>query len=91
MHIGPIVAGENIGMFAEFSDSARRAMLSAEDAARGLNHKYVGTEHLLLGLTQDESGRDVLRALGVARSRIRSKIERFVTRGPQRMRSADCH
>lgn len=41
-------------MFERFSEEAEQVVAKAEDAARGLGHKHVGTEHLLLGLLADE-------------------------------------
>jgi hypothetical protein len=38
-----------------FTDRARRAVETAEEEARSLNHNYIGTEHLLLGLLEDRS------------------------------------
>ena len=37
-------------MFERFTDRARRVVVLAQDEARSLNHNYIGTEHLLLGL-----------------------------------------
>jgi ATP-dependent Clp protease ATP-binding subunit ClpA len=37
-------------MFERFTDRARRAVVLAQDEARGLQHNYIGTEHILLGL-----------------------------------------
>jgi len=60
-------------------------MVLAERAARGMQHEYIGTEHLLLGLTDEDSGgvADVLRTLGVDAAKVRREIERLVQRGPQ--------
>ena len=44
------------GMFRRFTDRARRAVQLAQEEARLLNHNYVGTEHLLLGLLREEKG-----------------------------------
>ena len=38
-------------MFERFTDRARRVVVLAQEEARGLNHNYIGTEHILLGLT----------------------------------------
>lgn len=43
-------------MFQRFSDSARRVVVLAQEEARKLNHNYIGTEHLLLGLIQEGEG-----------------------------------
>jgi hypothetical protein len=72
-------------MVHQFTEQARRVLADAEEAARGLNHQYVGTEHILLGLMQDDSGlvARTLRALGTDAKHIRSEIERLVQAGPQ--------
>jgi hypothetical protein len=72
-------------MFGQLSTPARQALANAENAARGLNHAYIGTEHLLLGLIQDEAGTAAraLRELGADAPRIRRKIERLVTAGSE--------
>ena len=43
-------------MFQRFSDSARRVVVLAQEEARSINHNYIGTEHLLLGLIQEGEG-----------------------------------
>ncbi|MDN6429253.1 MAG: ATP-dependent Clp protease ATP-binding subunit [Propionibacterium sp.] len=43
-------------MFERFTDRARRVVVLAQDEARGLNHNYIGTEHLLLGLITEGEG-----------------------------------
>ncbi len=39
-------------MFERFTDRARRVVVLAQEEARGLNHNYIGTEHILLGLLE---------------------------------------
>ncbi len=70
-------------MFDRFTDRARRVMQLARAEAVRLNHDYIGTEHVLLGLIQEGSGvaASVLRNLGVDLQRIRQEIERTVRRG----------
>src|SRR4051794_40537534 len=71
-------------MLPSLSDSAQRVLSLAEVEARGLNHTYVGTEHVLLGLMQ-EGSRDtagVLSRLGLSIDSVRTEIEKLVTRGP---------
>jgi len=72
-------------MLSNLSDSARQTLSRAEDAAREMNHEYVGTEHLLLAILQCDSGAltTSLRALGVDAGELRAQIERFVQRGPR--------
>ena len=43
-------------MFDRFTDRARRVIVLAQDEARMLNHNYIGTEHLLLGLIHEGEG-----------------------------------
>ena len=59
-------------------------MALAEQEARALNHEYIGTEHILLGLIQEGSGTvsDLLKTFGVDPSEIRHEIEGLVQRGP---------
>jgi hypothetical protein len=69
----------------QFTDRARSALALAADEARALNHEYIGTEHLLLGLIADESGgaSHVLQTLGVNAASIRAEVERLVQRGSE--------
>ena len=43
-------------MFERFTDRARRVVVLAQEEARMLNHNYIGTEHLLLGLIHEGEG-----------------------------------
>ncbi|TML01453.1 MAG: Clp protease, partial [Actinobacteria bacterium] len=43
-------------MFERFTDPARQVVVRAQEEARSLQHGYLGTEHLLLGLESDETG-----------------------------------
>ena len=56
------------------SDRARQALALAQEEARALNHSYVGTEHILLGLLREEDGiaATVLASLGVTYDRVRA-------------------
>ncbi len=71
-------------MTKNFNDQARRVLSLAEQQARNLNHEYIGTEHILLALTEDDAGAvsEVLQSFGVERSAIRQEVERLVQRGP---------
>jgi ATP-dependent Clp protease ATP-binding subunit ClpC len=42
--------------FEKFSERARRVLTIAQEEARNLNHSYIGTEHILLGLVREEEG-----------------------------------
>ena len=67
----------------KFTKRARRVLTYAQEEATRLNHNYIGTEHLLLGLIREEEGlaAKVLRDLGVDQARVRQVIEDIVGRG----------
>lgn len=67
----------------KFTKRARRVLSYAQEEATRLNHNYIGTEHLLLGLLREEEGlaAKVLRELGVDHNRVRRMIEDIVGRG----------
>ncbi len=66
-----------------FTKRARHALGMAQDEARRMNHAYIGTEHLLLGLLREEEGiaARVLTDLGLSMSQARRAVERMVGRG----------
>src|ERR1044071_8792263 len=66
-----------------FTESAQRVILIAQEEAKRLNHDYVGTEHLLLGLIALGEGvaAQVLANLGVDLRRVRTEIEKIVGTG----------
>jgi ATP-dependent Clp protease ATP-binding subunit ClpA len=63
-------------MFERFTNNARRAIVLAQEEARDLQHNYIGTEHLLLGLAAEPRGLAgrALDDLGLSRARIREDI-----------------
>ena len=69
--------------FARFTKRARRVLTFAQEEARQMNHNYIGTEHLLLGLVREENGVAVrvLREMEIDPRQIRETIERVVGRG----------
>lgn len=69
--------------FEKFSERARRVLTLAQEEARHLNHSYIGTEHILLGLVREEEGvaTKVLVNLGVSLSKVRSAVEFIIGRG----------
>jgi len=69
--------------FEKFSERARRVLTLAQEEARQLNHNYIGTEHILLGLVREEEGvaAKVLINLGVALTKVRSAVEFIIGRG----------
>lgn len=72
-------------MFERFTDRARKVMVLANQEARRLNHEYIGTEHVLLGLLKEGSGvgANVLKNLGVDLRKARLEVEKLVTAGPE--------
>jgi ATP-dependent Clp protease ATP-binding subunit ClpC len=73
--------------FDRFTKRARRVLTLAQEEAQRLNHNYIGTEHLLLGLVREENGVAVrvLRDLGIDPKQIRERVERTVGRGQRAM------
>ena len=72
-------------MFERFTDRARRAVGLAQEEARRLNHDYIGTEHILLGLIQEGEGvaAKVLESLGISLEAVRQQVEKIIGRGQQ--------
>ena len=70
-----------------FSKRARRSLAYAQEEAQRLNHSYIGTEHLLLGLVREENSvaARVLRSLGVEASKVRSAVEEIVGQEEQKV------
>lgn len=69
--------------FEKFSERARRVLTAAQEEAQKLNHSYIGTEHILLGLISEEEGMAarVLTNLGVSLPKVRSAVEFIIGRG----------
>src|ERR671922_1234873 len=67
-------------MFERFTDRARRVVVLAQEEARLLNHNYIGTEHLLLGLIHEGEGlaAKALESLGVTLEGVRSQVEDMI-------------
>ena len=63
-------------MFERFTDRARRVVVLAQEEARMLNHNYIGTEHILLGLIREGEGvaAQVLQKLGADLNRVRQQV-----------------
>jgi len=66
-----------------FTKRAQQALLFAQEEARSLNHSYIGTEHLLLGLMREKNGvaSHVLRELGLDAHQLKVVVERSVGHG----------
>src|SRR5918997_3340107 len=62
--------------FDKFTERARKVLQLAQEEARRLNHNYIGTEHLLLGLVREGEGiaAGVLESLGVSLDKVRSQV-----------------
>ncbi len=69
--------------FDPFTERARKVLSLAQEEAQRLQHPYIGTEHLLLGLVREGEGvaAKVLSNLGVELTRVRSTVELIVGRG----------
>lgn len=74
-----------MSMYDRFSDCARKVMQLANQEAQRLNHNYIGTEHILLGLVKEGGGfaSTVLKNLGVDLNRIRLEVDKLVQSGPE--------
>ncbi|MRH89822.1 hypothetical protein GFY24_20640 [Nocardia sp. SYP-A9097] len=70
-------------MFERFTDHARRAVVLAQDEGKLLNHDYIGTEHLLLGILREGEGvaARVLADLAVDLKEVRDRVETIIGRG----------
>jgi ATP-dependent Clp protease ATP-binding subunit ClpC len=70
-------------MFERFTDRARRVVVLAQEEARFLEHTYLGTEHILLGIVREGEGVAVraLESLGISLSRVRLAVEETIGRG----------
>jgi ATP-dependent Clp protease ATP-binding subunit ClpC len=64
-------------MFERFTDRARRVVVLAQEEARMLNHNYIGTEHILLGLIGEGEGAaaKALESLGISQEAVRRQVE----------------
>jgi ATP-dependent Clp protease ATP-binding subunit ClpA len=70
-------------MFERFTDRARRVVVLAQEEARLLNHNYIGTEHLLLGLIHEGEGvaARALESLGISLEAVRAQVEEIIGQG----------
>ena len=81
-------------MFERFTDRARRVVVLAQEEARMLNHNYIGTEHLLLGLIHEGEGigARALESLGVTLNAVREQVQDIVgPRPPRRLTATSPH
>ncbi|WP_037363143.1 ATP-dependent Clp protease ATP-binding subunit [Nakamurella lactea] len=72
-------------MFERFTDRARRVVVLAQEEARMLNHNYIGTEHILLGLIHEGEGvaAKALESLNIALEGVRAQVEEIIGQGAQ--------
>jgi ATP-dependent Clp protease ATP-binding subunit ClpA len=72
-------------MFQRFTDRARRVIVLAQDEARLLNHNYIGTEHILLGLVHEGEGvaAKALESLGISLAVVQQQVEEIIGQGQE--------
>lgn len=72
-------------MFERFTDRARRVIVLAQEEARMLNHNYIGTEHILLGLIHEGEGvaAKALESMGISLEDVRKEVEELIGPGSQ--------
>jgi ATP-dependent Clp protease ATP-binding subunit ClpC len=72
-------------MFERFTDRARRVVVFAQDEARGLNHNWIGTEHLLLAVIREGHGvgAKVLESMQISLDAVRQQVESIIGRGQE--------
>src|SRR4051812_3736176 len=70
-------------VFERFTDRARRVVVLAQEEARLLNHNYIGTEHILLGLIHEGEGvaAKALESLGISLEAVRAQVEEIIGHG----------
>src|SRR5512137_2235677 len=76
---------ESDDMFERFTDRARRVVVLAQEEARMLNHNYIGTEHILLGLIHEGEGvaAKALESLGISLDAVREQVQEIIGQGQQ--------
>jgi ATP-dependent Clp protease ATP-binding subunit ClpC len=72
-------------MIERFTDRTHGVLVLAQESARMLNHNYIGTEHILLGLIQEGEGvaAKALESLGVRLDTVRDQVQEIIGRGQQ--------
>jgi ATP-dependent Clp protease ATP-binding subunit ClpC len=82
-----MAAGEGalVEVFERYTDRARRAVVLAQEETRMLNHNYIGTEHILLGLIHEGEGvaAKALESLGISLQAVRQQVQDVIGRGQQ--------
>ena len=85
--VTPVIPGHTClledSVFERFTDRARRVVVLAQEEARLLNHNYIGTEHILLGLIHEGEGvaAKALESLGISLEAVRSQVEEIIGQG----------
>ena len=85
--VTPVIPGHTClledSVFERFTDRARRVVVLAQEEARLLNHNYIGTEHILLGLIHEGEGvaAKALESLGNSLEAVRSQVEEIIGQG----------
>ena len=77
---GTVPSGMLEGMFERFTDRARRVLVLAQEEAHQLNHSFIGTEHILLGLIHEGEGlaAKALEQMGISLEAVREKVEETI-------------
>jgi hypothetical protein len=77
--------GRKRGMFQRFTPHARQVVVLSQEEARALQHNYIGTEHILLGLLREHDGvaARALDALGISREAVRQQVLSIIGEGEQ--------
>ena len=72
-------------MFERFTDRARRVVVLAQEEARMLNHSYIGTEHILLGLIHEGEGvaAKALESMNISLGAVRELVQETIGQGQQ--------
>lgn len=86
----PQTASRGSNLFSRFTDRARKVVVLAQEEARLMNHNYIGTEHLLLGLLAEGQGvgAKALEALGISLDQVREDVLSRIGTGSASIRGA---
>jgi ATP-dependent Clp protease ATP-binding subunit ClpC len=78
-------------MFERVTDRARRVVVLAQEEAKMLNHNYIGTEHILLGLIHEGEGvaAKALESLGISLDAVREQVQDILGQGQQQPTGPD--
>ena len=74
-------------MFGRFTERAQQVLVLAQEEAKRLNHNFIGTEHILLGLVREGSGiaSRALQNLEIELARVRSEVEKIIGKGDKNL------